>query len=96
MENDKTLVKYLRGNGRRRGVLFAYPVPELGKFALGFSLCHDSDTFDQKLGLHIACARAEASSLNVPCSIKEEVRYFLDRCRKYYKDLEAPKWTENL
>lgn len=72
------------------GVLAAKPMPTNPDLVhIGWSKVNSSagDRFDKKRGVEIALSRSEKGSVApVPDSILNDYLYFVDRCRRYFKD----------
>lgn len=70
--------------GDPRGVLVAR---KLGPktYAIGWSLCSNSDTFNMETGVTMALGRTVKHS-EVPHSITNNVSEFLTRCNRYFKN----------
>lgn len=101
---QKSKIQYVRDyDGRPNGVLIAFPLEaEEGKIAIGYSLCNldKGDTFDKEIGIEIAADRALKWSnkfkvKNMYYVDSYDVRDFLVRMKKYYKDKKFPVWAEN-
>jgi hypothetical protein len=76
---------------------------------IGFSMCHRRDRFDYHPGTGqrtpgwgktVAAERAEKwkdrLSIEIPQSIEPEMKDFIGRCRRYFKDKVLPPWAEIL
>lgn len=97
--------KVIPTKGEKKGVLFCEVNPDRKSVSVGFSLCCNKDRFDhidgkrQKgFGLELAECRAvkweKRKYVKIPDSIYNNFEKFINRCKKYYKNKEFPKWTE--
>lgn len=93
------LIEYVRKNNRdKKGVLIAIKHDD-NKVVIGWSLCCSLDNFDKYFGQEIAYERGckrfydETHFEDIPPSITEKLDIFIDRCKKYFKECEFPKWT---
>lgn len=94
------LKQYVRGKNRKKlGLMVAYPDGD-GKVKIGFSKCHPRlDSFNKEMAHDLAIGRAERNQdilPNVPNSDLPELWYFVNRCRRYYKDKSFPEWCQEV
>ncbi len=94
------LVKYVRNKyGEKIGCLVALKVSDT-KIGVGWSKCNKLDNFSKKKARFIASRRAEKCFidnkndwyynkiiLNAPDCIKEDFLVFVNRTKKYYRDV---------
>ena len=85
MSEIKTIFK--DEEGRKRGIFLAVPFED-GTVRIGYSVCSvDLDNFNSHFGTQIARNRAFVGINKQPRDIvKNAYPYFLNRCRRYYKD----------
>lgn len=105
----KTIVKYVKKNGRILGCLVAVgydgPGGSDAGYAVGWSKYNRSGVedkpFSKKKALEIATGRAVNGSTmlsggyeNFPHSFSVEIDEFVSRCRRYFKGINGPRnWT---
>lgn len=85
----------------RKGIMVAFPDEEKGVINFGFSLCcfrqnkEDVDEFDVDFGTKLAIERALSVDrpLCIPCSMTKQFERFVDKCVRYYKQIQH---NENL
>ena len=89
IRKNKGLVQRIIKKNKRVGTFVSYKVETEYKqpfFYVGYSLCNREDRFDKHLSLKIASERAKMMSVkDVPLSIKEDFKKFIDKCKRYYK-----------
>jgi hypothetical protein len=89
MQNE--LVVYTWKAGKRRACLVAIPCDE-AHYAIGFAVCHKTDTFTRERGRQIAHDRAVTWShecvafVYYPHSITPEMERFRIRCAKFFQN----------
>jgi hypothetical protein len=100
---EKRLVKFVKkfkagrdGSGHMRlmGVLVARKVGN--QVRIGWSKCNYSmgDVFNKQFGLDVAVARTEKETWEklAPHSMKEELQYFSNRAKRYFKQEVHGVW----
>lgn len=90
---NRALIAYTRyANGRRKGMMVAFvPADDDSCFLMGYALCNKKDKFNRARGLSIAMQRAakwrdQENTIKVPMSMKKDIKVFVERCTKYFKD----------
>lgn len=79
------LIQYVKKpNGVKKAVMFARKEGDTVSF--GYSLCSKRDTFKKDFGLHVASRRADKQEINIPASMSQNFRSFVDRAKRYFKD----------
>jgi hypothetical protein len=81
------------------GILLAHTIDE--KVFIGFSKCNTKyDKFKKDVGINIAVGKSvelkNKERVDIPYCIKDDLPKFINRCYKYYKDREMPKWSLEL
>lgn len=104
----KTIVKYVKKNGKVLGCLVGIGYDGLENYAIGWSKYNRSGVedkpFSKKKALEIATGRALNSStmfiggyINFPNSFCAEIDDFVSRCKRYFKDNNPPRnWRVRL
>jgi hypothetical protein len=85
-----------KGKRIKKGIMVAFPDAETGIVRFGFSLCCfrqkelPVDEFDLKFGTNLAVDRAMTDDrpLHIPTSMTKDFTNFVDRCKKYYKQID--------
>jgi len=88
------IVQYIRKGKKRikKGTMVAIPSREENKIYFGYSLCNlKKDKFNKDFGKAIAIDRAVIDNrpLIIPLSIQNVFAKFVDRCKKYYKQIDS-------
>ena len=89
--------KTKKGKRIKKGVMVAYPDTDANVIRFGFSLCcfrkakKDVDEFDKDFCMNLAKDRALTYDrpLVIPFSMKKAFASFVDRCKRYYKQIPA-------
>lgn len=89
----------------KKGVMVAQA--EGFSVGIGFAMCHPRDRFDYHPGTgqrtpgwgkSVAKERAEKwkaqITIDIPPSIEPEMKNFVARCQRYFKDKALPPWAE--
>lgn len=101
----KTIVKYVKKNGKVLGCLVGIGYDGLENYAIGWSKYNRSGVedkpFSKKKALEIATGRAVNNSPmindeweqipNYPDSFVYEMEEFISRCQRYFKDDHRPR-----
>lgn len=81
------------------GILYA--TADQKKVKIGYSKYHPKfDEFKKDIGFDIAKGKALKfpeelfTRYNVPFIVQKKFPKFIERCRRYFKDKELPKWTK--
>ena len=89
----KEIIQYLYNpkNREKKGVVIALTQEGSNKFAVGVSVTKSVDKFNKELGKTIARGRAiesleNGNSVFVPASVLENVAFFSNRAKLYFKD----------
>ena len=87
----------------RKGIMVAFPDEEKGVINFGFSLCcfrqkkKPVDEFDVEFGVKLAIERALSIDrpLCIPCSMAKDFKKFVNKCIKYYKQIQHNENVNN-
>jgi len=97
------LVQYTKGrNKRRKGVMIAFTADfDRDCYHVGVALCHDQDKFNPETGRNIAYNRTlhnivHSRKLHVPMSMRDDMKQFLARCDKYFKNMRRPSYLDGV
>ncbi len=93
------IIQYVRkGKARiKKGVMVAIPDEEDNKIRFGYTLCcfkkdkKKVDEFDVGFGKGVAIDRAmiDGRPLVIPFSMAKQFARFVERCKKYYKQIDS-------
>ena len=92
--NTTSLFQFIKSaSGKKKGVLLAFR--QGTEIYIGWALCNlRVDEFDKDFGYILAYRRALAShkknKISVPPSICKDYTKFIDRVKRYYKDIKIP------
>ena len=85
----------------RIGELYGYKEPGTTKIHIGFSLIHpiDVNCYCKATGVELAATVADKSfdvKPVIPSHARESIAYFVDRCQRYFRSTDVPKWAGEL
>lgn len=79
------LIQYVKKpSGVKKAVMFARKEGNIVSF--GYSLCSKRDTFKKDFGLHVASRRADKQEIDIPTSMGQNFKDFVNRAKRYFKD----------
>lgn len=91
--------QFVKKGNRKVGVLVTFVNDYHGQVGIGWSKAHSKfDKFDKNRAEEIALDRAIKMKDfdEAPVSLKKDMKKFVKRCQKYYKDKSLPQLEEQL